>query len=181
MPKLKFTNEQRLIIALLCDLYREPSKREFRSENISLIMDAVCGGHDWAIDWEMGAMFPEEIDTDEQVRFVTDVLDMWDFIELSWSKLDDGEKQKVRDAVPYLRDPEFAGFDGNNEVEYLAIARMMVEKMNRFQTFKGRSLNSHSYKVDGYRKMLAHWPAIRGTLDRKTMTPDQLITLLSRD
>ncbi|MHC2489138.1 uncharacterized protein YfbU (UPF0304 family) [Sinorhizobium meliloti] len=181
MARLNFTAEQRLMIALLCDLHKKPDEREFRPENIKLIMEAICGGHDWAIDWEMGAMFPESVDRDEDVRFVTDVLDMWEFIELRWSRLGEEDKQRVRDGVPYLTDPQFIGFDGNNEAEYLSIARMLVESMNRFSSFRGRSLNSHGPKVDRYRQMLTRWPDIRGTLHRGELTVEQMIELLSRD
>lgn len=181
MPKLNFTPEQRFIIALLCDLHRKPEQREFRPENIKLIMSAITGGHDWAIDWEMGGLFPETADNYNDVRFVTDVLDMWEFIELAWSKLKDTEKDEVRNAVPYLTEPKFIGFDGNNETDHMAIAQMLVEEMNRFATFKDRSLNSHMPKVDRYRQMLTRWPAIRSTLHRGEMSVKQLIELLSRD
>lgn len=182
MALLNFSQEQRLIIALICDLYREPDKREFTQKNISLIMNAIYGGHDWAIDWEMGGMFPREIDTDEKVAFVADALDMWEFIELRWSKMGDEERKKVSDSVPYLGDgPKFMGFDGNNEPEYMAIAHMMVEEMNRFSTFKGRDLNSHMPKVGRYRQMLGRWPDIRSTLARGEMTVEQMIELLSRE
>lgn len=181
MTKLNFTPEQRLIIALLCDLHREPSKREFRPEGIKLIMEAIYGGHDWAIDWEMGGIFPDRIDSDAQVSFVTDVLDMWEFIELAWSRMGADDRKKVTDAVPYLTKPEFIGFDGNNETDYMSIARMIVEVMNRFSTFKGRSLNSHSPKVDRYRQMLTRWSDIRATLHKGDMSADQMIELLSRE
>lgn len=182
MVKLNFSPEQRLIIALLCDLHRAPENREFQEGNIKLISGAISGGHDWAIDWELGGIFPETTDSDDDVSFVTDVLDMWDFIELGWKKLNDEEKQQVHDAVPYLGDgPTFIGFDGNNETGYMLIARMMIEEMGRFSTFKGRSLNSHSPKVDRYQDMLKSWPDVRKTLHRGEMTVEQMITLLSRD
>ena len=182
MAELNFTNEQRLIIALLCDVLTEPKKRQFRQENIDLIMHAVCGGHNWAIDWELGAMFPEEVDSRERVRFVADVLDMWEFIELRWSRLTADERQTVQDAIPFLGNgPQFIGFDGNNESGYMSIASTMVERMNRFATFKGRSLNSHKPKVGRYRDMLTKWPDIRATLANREMTVEQMIELLKRD
>jgi uncharacterized protein YfbU (UPF0304 family) len=169
------------MIALLCDLHRKPDEREFRPENIKLIMSAITGGHDWAIDWEMGGLFPETPDNYDDVKFVSDVLDMWEFIELGWSKLQDADKDRIRAAVPYFTEPKFIGFDGNNETDYLAIARMLVEEMNRFSAFKGRSLNSHSPKIDRYRDMLTKWPGIRSTLHMGQMSVEQLIELLSRD
>lgn len=182
MVKLNFTPEQRLIIALLCDLHRAPKDREFQEDNIKLISSAISGGHDWAIDWDLSGYFPEKTDTTQDVTFVTDVLDMWDFIELGWSKLSDEEKQQVHEAVPHLgQGPSFIGFDGNNEAEYMSIARMMIEEMGRFSTFKGRSLNSHSPSLERYHHMLKSWPDIRKTLHKGEMTADQMITLLSRD
>ncbi len=179
MSKLNFTPEQRFMIAMLCDLYKAPDKREM---NPSFILSAIVGGHDWALEWEYGGLLPEETDTDARVKFVTDVLEMWEFIELTWNRLSNDDKQKVHDAVPYLGDgPEFPGFDGNNEVDYMAIAQILIEQMNRFQSFKGRGLNSHAHTLDRYGQMLKKWPDIRAGLHVDLMTPDQLIELLSRN
>jgi uncharacterized protein YfbU (UPF0304 family) len=178
---LNFTSEQRLIVALLCDLYKQPKEREFSPDKLKLIMDAICGGHDWAIDWAMGAMFPARTDTPEDVLFVVEVLDMWRFIEHGWSKLGEAGRAKVKNAVPYISEPIFAGFDGNNEIDFLAIAQMMVGGLNRFDSFKGRSLNSPAPKEDLYRQMLVKWPAVRSTLHDSDMTADQIIDILSRE
>lgn len=179
MVELNFTPEQRFIIALLCDLYKEPAKREL---NPDFIMSAISGGHDWAFDWEYTGIFPEKTDTRDQVGFVSDTLDMWSFIEFAWPKLSPEDQKKVHAAVPYLGDgPKFIGFDGNYEVDYMAIARMLIEQMGRFSNLKGRSLNSHMPKVARYREMLAAWPEIRATLHAGDMSADQMIKLLSRD
>src|SRR5690606_12828846 len=118
------------------DVLREPKKREFRPETIELISTAVCNGHDWAIDWELGGIFPSEVDSKEDVSFVADALDMWSFIELRWSRLSPEDQARVREAVPLISQPEFLGFDGNNETDYMAIARMLIRTMGRFSNFK---------------------------------------------
>ncbi|KHJ54538.1 hypothetical protein LA66_13995 [Aureimonas altamirensis] len=178
MPKLNFTPEQRFIIAMLCDLYKDPGNREL---NPSFIQDAVFNGHDWALDWQYGGILPGRVDTDEQVRFVVDVLDMWRFIERSWRALPAPEQQRVHQQVPHLgTGPEFIGFDGNNETEYMSIARMFVIGMERFTEFTGRSLNSHSPKVDRYRGMLRDFLPMRDNLHTGDLSADQLITLLTR-
>lgn len=179
MVELNFTNEQRFIIALLCDLYKEPSKREL---DPNLVATAIYGGHDWALTWQYSGIFPGEPDSRNHVSFVTDTLDMWSHIEHGYSKLSPEDKEKVKAAVPYLgEEPQFTGFDGNNEAEFMSIAWMMVDQMGRFSNFKGRSFNSHMPKVARYRDMLAVWPDVRATLHKVDMTADQLVQLLSRD
>jgi hypothetical protein len=54
---------------------------------------------------------------------------------------------------PCAKDPKFFGFDGNNEGEYMSIASFLVEKLRRFESFKGRSFNSHVPVVERYRRM----------------------------
>jgi uncharacterized protein len=174
---LNFTKEQRLILLMICDLYKEPENREFNAE---MIASAIVGGHDWAIEWEYGAIFPEKPDSQEQVSFVGDVLDMWRFIEHGYSKLTTPDRNKIEGAVPYRgKDPKFAGFDGNNETTLMAIARMMIDGLGRFESFKGRSLNSHSPSVARYSAMLKKWPDIRAKLHSRDMTADEIIELLS--
>lgn len=180
MTTLSFTPEQRFIIALLCDLYKEPHKREL---NPDLVMNAVYGGQDWALTWQYGGIFPGEVDKPEKVSFVVDTLDMWSFIESGYAKLSVDDKDKVKAAVPYLGDegPRFTGFDGNNESEYLSIARMMVEQLGRFSSLKDRgSLNSHMPVIARYREMLVSWRDIRPTLSKGEITAEQIIHLLTR-
>lgn len=174
---LNFTKEQRLMLLMICDLYKKPEKREFNPE---IIASAIVGGHDWAIDWEYGAVFPEKPDSDADVSFVTDVLDMWRFIESGYSKLKAPDKSKIEAAVPHRgKDPKFPGFDGNNETSYMGIARMMIDGLGRWDSFKGRSLNSHMPTVSRYRKMLPKWPDIRNKLHDREMSADEIIELLS--
>lgn len=180
MTTLSFTPEQRFIIALICDLYKEPHKREL---NPDLIMDAVYGGHDWALTWQYSGIFPSEIDTPANVSFVVDTLDMWSFIESGYAKLGAEDKDTVKAAVPFLGDegPSFLGFDGNNESEYMSIAWMLTDKLGRFSSFKDRgSLNSHMPVVSRYREMLVPWRDIRPTLGRGEITAEQIIQLLTR-
>ncbi|WP_340668843.1 YfbU family protein [Bradyrhizobium ottawaense] len=174
---LNFTKEQRLMLLMICDLYKKPDNREFNAE---LISRAIVGGHDWAIEWEYGAIFPEKPDTDNDVSFVTDVLDMWRFIEHGYSKLSGPDRSKIEAAVPYRgKDPKFIGFDGNNETNLMGIAQMMIDGLGRFESFKGRSLNSHSPSVARYSAMLKKWPDIRNKLHSREMTADEIIELLS--
>lgn len=148
--------------------------------NVDLMADAIYGGHYWAPAWEMNGLFHNHADQPDDVKFVVDVLDMWSFIEERVAKLTDAEKDKVK-AANYNHLPRFSGFDGNNEGELMGIASFLVDKMNRFSSFKGRgSLNSHSETVSEYRRMLAVFGPIRATLGfGRSMSVDQLIEIVS--
>lgn len=170
--ELNFTKEQRLMLLMICDLYKKPENREFDAD---LIAKAIVGGHDWAIDWKYGAIFPEEPDSERDVSFVGDVLDMWKFIENGYSKL------KAADQSNFGKNPKFVGFDGNNETNLMGIAQMMVDNLGRFDHFKGRSMNSHSHKAARYQRMLGKWPDIRARLHDRDMTEDEIIELISSE
>ena len=44
-------------------------------------------------------------------------------------------------------DARFSGFDGNNELEYISVARFLIDHLDSFTDFKGRDLDS-SYAID---------------------------------
>ncbi len=69
------------------------------------------------------------------------------------------DQHSVTSAFPTHR---FVGFDSNTESERLGIARYLIEKMDHFPSFVGRSLNSHMPILDSYLRMLT---ALKG-LDR---------------
>jgi len=73
------------------------------------------------------------------------------------------------------------GFDGNNETEHMSIARFLVEKLRRFENFKGRSFNSHMPKVASYRKMIQLFEPMRRNLVGRELSVDELIALLKRE
>ena len=58
----------------------------------------------------------------------------------------------------------FSGFDGNYESEYMGIARFLVEKMGRFESFNGRSFNSHIPMVGRYSAMTTAFEPMRTRL-----------------
>jgi len=45
------------------------------------LREVIGGGHDWALDWELAGVLSQRSDTDEDVRYTSDILDMWSFIE----------------------------------------------------------------------------------------------------
>jgi uncharacterized protein YfbU (UPF0304 family) len=74
---------------------------------------------------------------------------MWGIIESSLAKLTGDEATEASG----WRNTEFSGFDGNNDRHY-GIAQTMIHKLDEFENFKSRGLNSHSQTtLPRYREM----------------------------
>ena len=176
--QVRFSDGEKLMIAMMCDLFKQNG---FKTDtDVDKISETIYGGHYWIPKWEMPGLFHDHADSPRAVRDVTDILDMWCFIEESWQVLDEDARAKVRTAVGRLgSDPKFAGFDGNNESEHMAIARTFVEKLDRWSEFKGREFNSHFPTVDRYRRMADLFQPMRATLIGRKLSEKELIDLLS--
>ena len=183
------TNPEKLMLWMLAQIRRDQiSERkdkknsEYDLKDVELIEQAIYGGHFWALDWEMTGVLHHHVDDPKRVSLVVDVLDMWNFIERACKGFGEAEKQRLIDEVgSWAKDPKFAGFDGNNEGEYMGIAQFLVQKLNRFEEFKGRSMNSHSPTVARYGKMAALFETIRPNLVGRELSVDEVIKLLKRE
>jgi len=166
---------ERLIIQMLFDLQKDPNHREIEQKPL---MEAIYGGHFWALEWEMTGLLHRHRDDKKSVRHVVDVLDMWNFIEQAWDKFSDAEKTKVREAESFgYTDPVFSGFDGNNESELMGIASHMVNVMGRFSRFADRSLNSHFPTRVKHGGMLQKFLQIRPSLTGRGLSPSEMIEI----
>jgi uncharacterized protein len=152
---------------------------EYDMKTVSLVQEAIYGGHFWALNWEMTGIMHEHRDDPRTVREVVDVLDTWSFIEEAYASFSETSRKQVADALGYRGDnPQFAGFDGNNEATHVGIARFLVEHMGRFERFKGRSFNSHHPTASCYRTMAAAFEPIRAKLIGRKLSVDEMIGLL---
>jgi uncharacterized protein YfbU (UPF0304 family) len=107
---------------------------------------------DEAIGWLSKPMLRKEM------LYVADVLDMYDWLQISYDRLPEAEKATI-DASEVL----FPGFDGNNETEYMGYARFLREKMDRFTTVGApHGLNSHHPTRHMYNAMLRVLPKREG-------------------
>lgn len=178
--RLTVSKAEQLIILMLCDALNE--KKETRELNPALIADAICSGHNWALEWEYGVMLPSEPTNQRDLAFVVDVLDMWRVLEFSFNKLNAKDRERVKkDAAWFGEKVAFPGFDGNDEGRLFSIATFMVEKLGRFDELKGRSLNSHSNTVATYNRMLPVFQPIRKALSERrdyNLKADEIIAIL---
>jgi uncharacterized protein len=176
---VNISDGEKIIIAMLADQQRPPNLREINVDNI---LNAIFGGHYWALKWELSGLLNDHVDDAGALSIVVDTLEIWDFIESAIETFSEIEIQKIdKEAGPHGKNRKFIGFDGNNEGTERAIALHLIEDMGRFQRFKGRNLNSHTLSKLTYAKMIRQFQPIREALFRRVpmkLTVDEVITLL---
>ena len=175
---LTFSDGEKLITRLLCDLH-EHLKIDGEIDT-EFVREVLVGGHYWGLEWEYQSVFHRHEDRRETVSDVVDALNVWWFVEQSYEKLSKKDKDRVeKEAEPFGKIVKFPGFDGNYEGEHLAIARFLIEKLDRFVAFKDRNLNSHVPSVDGYRRMAQTFEPMRnGLIGGNLLSAAQIIKLL---
>ena len=173
---VKISDGEKLILMMLCDLYKHQEvDGGFDPE---LVSKAIGRGYYWALDWEYG-LFEGGGRTPRVVLEVCDILDMWSSIERGYAKLSEEDKERVEsEAEPFGKDIAFEGFDGNDESTHHAIARFLINDMDRFHSFKGRDLNSHYPSIDHHRRRLAVFKPMQETLVGSELSASQIIDLL---
>lgn len=171
---------EKLITLMLADLIRGLGVQT--DTDVELLQKVIYGGHYWALGWEMPGIFHDHSDKQSRVRFVVDVLDMWSFIEEAFDPLDKAGKDRLAaEVAPSVATVTFSGFDGNNESEYLGIARFLVNDLERFSRFRERhdQLNSHYPTVESYAKMLRIFEPMRRSLVGRRMNSAELAAVLN--
>lgn len=176
---IQLSDGEKLLTMMMCDLYAHVGLSEGGIDP-KKIASVIHGGHLWAPKWDMQGLFHDHEDDPENAEFVASVMDMWSFIEDSYVELSKSDKDLVAaEAGPLGKNPKFKGFDGNNEFELMAIAMHFIDGMNRFKSFKGRSMNSHAPMVRRYRQMLQVFEPIRDSLLGGELSAKQIIAILN--
>ncbi len=176
---IRFSAGEKMIIAMMRDLYKG---LEVQGDiNPDFVMEAIWGGHSWALKWDLTGLYHEHEDSPTTVSEVGNILDMWSFIEEAYEKLSPSDKEILKkEATPFGENVKFRGFDGNNEAEHMGVAYMFVDKMDRWSRFKGCDLNSHHPTLRTYRLMLQTFKPLRETLIGRGLNVKELIGILRR-
>lgn len=159
---MKLSDGEKLILVMLSDLCEKMKAGD--EGDAKLVKDAITSGHLWALEWTFTGIFHDSEPTEEMLHTTVDILDMWRFLERGYQALSPADKTQVEKEADPFGHVQFRGFDGNGEAAYIGIARFMIDKLDRFQEFKGRELNSHLPSLDAYRRMLAKFLPMRTTL-----------------
>jgi hypothetical protein len=173
---VRFTDGERLLVTMLGDISKHLKvKAEIDPAFLANVID---GGHYWALRRSYPGLFHDYEDDPRDVNLVGDVLDMWDRLESGYAKLSKKDKERIEKEADPWSDVHFRGFDGNTESALMSIARFRVEKMDEFQRFKGRDLNSHMPCVDAYRRMLSEYRPLSQNLGAGDPGLNQIIAIL---
>jgi uncharacterized protein YfbU (UPF0304 family) len=175
---MKLSDGEKLILLMLCDMYKALKvKGEF---NPDFIANTIYHDQLWGFQWELSGIPFERSETPQDVKETTDYLDMWRFIESGYDALSKNEKgQLEKDVGPRGKNVKFPGFDGNHEPHF-HIARYMIDDMrNRFESFKGRDLNSHSPSIDSYQRMYKVFEPMRANLAGRELSLAELTAILN--
>lgn len=172
-------DSERLILVMLCELYE---KLGIKGEiDPKFVKEAIYSGNLWGLTWKYGGIFEIEEKHPDTVSEVTDILDMYWFIETTYARLSDEDKERIKkEAEPFGDDVVFKGFDGNNELEHKSVAHFLIDQLDRFSGFEGRYLNSHYPSIETYRRMLSVFLPMRKTLGFRQMNADDIIALLTK-
>ena len=150
---MKLTDGEKLITLMLSEIYE---KLAINGEiDPDFIKSAIFNDELWGLRWKYPGIPFEDGNDPEIVGVVINILGMWSDIEQSYELLSDEEKKELEEkASPFGKNPEFRGFDGNNETEYMGTAMFIVNDLDRFTEFKGRIFNSHMPTKEAYERML---------------------------
>lgn len=173
-----FSDGEKMLLLMMRDLFKNLKIKDPESKP-DFLAEVIYGGHYWAPKWDMQGVFHDHVDSPRDVSHVTDVLDMWSFMEEAYERLNADQKAViVAEVGQWATDVKFHGFDGNNESSQMSIAHFLINEMGRFSRFKDRDLNSHCPTYSRYRRMLASFEPMRAGLVGKGLSVQQLITLL---
>ena len=167
---MELSGAEKLILIMLCEIYE---KLEIKAEiDPKFVKQAIFANQTWGLGWKYSVV--QESADPPIVGTVVDILDMWSMIESAYGKLSDGDKATLkREAAPFGENVQFEGFDANNENEYY-VARFLIDDLERFSSFKGRSLNSHFPILHTHMRMLAVFKPIRKNLTDRSLNVAEL-------
>lgn len=175
---MEFSNEQKLIITMLTDIHSALKIKD--SVDPDFVQRMVMSDNGWALAWQYPGIYERAAETPAKVKFVVDVLDMWDTIERYCDDLNAAERQQLAELAPVFgKNPVFRGFDGNNEAEERSIVGILVNDLGRWEIFEGRDTNSHAPLSDAYTRMREVYEGIIGTSYEFAPSIEELADLLN--
>ena len=177
---MNLTNSEKLILIMLSEIYEKLGIDSQRGIDPSFVKEAIYSDNTWGFEWKYSGIFNTSDPAPPEVNDVINIMDMWMFIEEAVESFNDEQKNKLEQlASPFGRSPQFIGFDGNNESEHMSVAMFLVNQLDRFQEFKGRSFNCHHPSLDAHRRMLAVFEPLRTSLADSSLSVDQLARILN--
>jgi len=163
---MELSDGEKLILTMLCELSAHLKIQG--KVDPKLVSAALTSGNTWGIRHEYPGIFETKTANEAITDEVRNFLDMWAYIENAYRELTPTQKEIVeREAAPVGSNVRFSGFDPNYEVDHWATANFLVNHTGRFNSFRGRNINTPTHSIDMHRRMYATY--------RKLVTNGSLI------
>ena len=170
MNDIEIREVDKVILWMLADI-AESSGRQGEFDP-AFIKSVVERGQFWALKFHYQGISSAEDVGWGIAREVIHIMDMWAYLEEAFEGLSKEDKDYVE--KEYGSRVEFPGFDGNSETEYFSTALFIAEDLpHRFDSFKGRDLNSHTQMLPEYKRMISRYKSKERSLSR-----DDLVDIL---
>jgi uncharacterized protein len=175
---MKFSDGERLIIAMLCDIYKSGNiKGEIDPE---FVASSILDRQEWALQWKYPGLFHGSDDAPAVLRETCDILEMYRVLTSSFEALSEEDQAKLRSkAAPFDDYLGFRGFDHDSD-PHAWIIRFLVEMLNRYADIANPDLNSQSFEtLSQYRSMLSRFKQIDlPPIPHNRLSPGQIIAIL---
>ena len=173
---MEMTKAERLIVLMLCDLYKSPG--EDKMFNPKLIEYAVAQGQLWALSWEYGDLLNADSTTRKQVDLTADIMTMWQVIEAFMSRFTSDQRNEV--VVATGRRLDRIKFKGFYEEPYRSISSFMLEELGRWPQFAGRDYSKMFPVLEADLRMLVKYKQMRDANPLGLeLTPEQVIEIVN--
>ncbi|HCI7175208.1 MULTISPECIES: YfbU family protein [Acinetobacter calcoaceticus/baumannii complex] len=161
---IELTDKERLILANQYEILGLLKKEDYYLDLAEQLRD----GHKWLYEQSFDT-FSDNL-SDEDAELVLDTLELYEALKDSYDALSDTSGLSPQDV-------KFAGFDGNNESEFMRFVDAL-KKSNRFvDVIDAGVRNSHMRKVHIYETMIQKWNGLNRS---NTLTKDQILFILGR-
>ncbi len=174
---MKLSNAEKLILVMLSDITEKLHIEH--GIDPKLVKSAIHSGNTWAIDLKYPGLGKADEAMPPAVTEVTDILEMWTYIEEGYKELSGDEKTRVKFAAGLSNAPRYTGFDRDSEQKLYDIAFFLIYDLKLFKKFKHDEDGPKGPRMASYRTMYKQWQPIKPTLQDEFLTADQLITILS--
>ncbi len=127
-----------------------PDEQEYYANHRKAIEDGYQLHYNWITEHLSEGL------TKDECSFVLDVLDMYSNLYFTVRNLEDTDLT--------INSVTFPGFDGNNEIMFMAYTKYFIEDLDRFgeiQESTNGDYNSHMRMIPKYKKMLLKWKEFR--------------------
>ena len=174
---MKLSNAEKLILVMLSDI----TEKLHIDHGIDpkLIKSAIHSGNTWAIDSKYPGLGEAEETMPPLVSEITNILEMWTYIEEGYKELGGDDKALVKTSAGLANAPRYNGFDRDTEAREYNIAYFLIYDLKLFKKFKHDDASVRGAKMATYQAMYKVWETIKPTLKDEYLNARQLISILT--